>query len=138
MANDSDDPDDFVGYKKPPLHTRFKKGQSGNPKGRPKGTKNFKTDLMEELGEQVLITEAGKDRQITKQRAIVKRTMQKAMAGDMRAIGMFASWVAQFLGISPETVEAEHLSPDDEAIINRYISKAQKSGNNDDSDKGDT
>ena len=139
MANDTDDSDDYeVGYKKPPAHTRFKKGQSGNPKGRPTGTKNFKTDLMEELSEQVLITESGKDPQITKKRAIVKRTMQKAIAGDIRAIGMLASWVAQFLGISSETVEAEHLSPDDEAIISRYISKAHKSGNDDDSDKGDT
>ncbi len=40
-----------VGYRKPPKHTRFKPGQSGNPRGRPKGTKNLKTDLIEELGE---------------------------------------------------------------------------------------
>ena len=41
--------DDYeVGYKKPPIHTRFKPGVSGNPKGRPKGTKNLATDLAEE------------------------------------------------------------------------------------------
>ena len=44
-----------VGYRKPPKHTRFKPGQSGNLRGRPKGTKNLKTDLMEELGEKILI-----------------------------------------------------------------------------------
>lgn len=42
---------DEIGYKKPPRHTRFRKGQSGNPKGRPKGTQNLKTDLAEELSE---------------------------------------------------------------------------------------
>ena len=38
-----------VGYKKPPKHGRFRKGRSGNAKGRPKGGKNLKTELMEEL-----------------------------------------------------------------------------------------
>ena len=42
-----------VGYGKPPKHTRFQPGQSGNPRGRPKGTKNLKTDLEEELSERV-------------------------------------------------------------------------------------
>ena len=35
-----------VGYKKPPLHSRFKKGQSGNPRGRPRGAKNFSSVLL--------------------------------------------------------------------------------------------
>ena len=51
-------PKDYeVGYRKPPKHTQFKEGQSGNPAGRPKGTNNLKTDLIEELGEQILIRE---------------------------------------------------------------------------------
>ncbi len=40
-ASDGSDP---VGYCKPPKRTRFQPGQSGNPRGRPKGTKNLKTD----------------------------------------------------------------------------------------------
>ena len=44
-----------VGYKKPPLHTRFKKGQSGNPSGRPKGSKNFSTLLAEAQATKMLL-----------------------------------------------------------------------------------
>lgn len=65
--------DEYVtGYKKPPKHTQFKPGQSGNPQGRPKGTKNLATDLDEELSEKILVTEGGKQRETTKQRAMLK------------------------------------------------------------------
>ncbi|MFG1261012.1 DUF5681 domain-containing protein [Xanthobacter flavus] len=48
-----------VGYRKPPVHARFKKGQSGNPKGRCKGTQNLATDFGEELGERIRVREGG-------------------------------------------------------------------------------
>ena len=74
-----------VGYKRPPMHTRFKNGRSGNPNGRPKGTKNLTADLAEELQERVLVKEGAKQRQISKQRAMIKSLMAKAMKGDTRA-----------------------------------------------------
>jgi hypothetical protein len=55
-----------VGYKKPPLHARFKKGQSGNPRARPKRSKDFAALLTEILNEKVTVTENGQPRQITK------------------------------------------------------------------------
>ena len=63
---DDGESDYKVGYKKPPLHTRFKKGQSGNPRGRPKGSKNFSTLLAEALNEPVIVAEDGKRRRISK------------------------------------------------------------------------
>src|SRR6516164_11142205 len=55
-----------VGYRKPPRHTRFNKGQSGNPKGRPGGAKNLSTLLSEALNEPVIVAENGGRRTISK------------------------------------------------------------------------
>jgi hypothetical protein len=74
-----------VGYKRPPLTSRFQPGQSGNPQGRPKGLKNLATDLKEELEQKILVTEGGQSKEITKQRAMVKTMMAKALKGDSRA-----------------------------------------------------
>jgi hypothetical protein len=60
-----------VGYGKPPCQTRFKKGHSGNPKGRTAGVKNLSTLLSEALNERVVVTQNGRRRKMTKCKAIV-------------------------------------------------------------------
>jgi hypothetical protein len=126
-----------VGYGKPPKETRFTKGLSGNPKGRPKGTRNFKTDLEEELHEQVRITEGGKSEEVSKQRAIMKRTFEKALMGDMRAVAMIAQWVVQHLSMADEVIDTEGLNQDDKAIIERALNSknGSDSSNLPDNDK---
>lgn len=122
---DANDDDYEVGYMKPPKHTQFKKGQSGNPKGRPKGTKNFKTDLMEEFSEQITITEGGKQMPVSKQRAMIKRTMQKALSGEIPAIRLLAGW-GMLLDVNlADDAAAAQLSPDDEAILRQYLDDHQ-------------
>jgi hypothetical protein len=79
---DNRDSDYQVGYGKPPQHTRFKQGESGNPTGRPKGSKNLTTLLEKELKQRVLVTENGRRRSITKQEAMVKHLVNKAVSGD--------------------------------------------------------
>jgi hypothetical protein len=75
-----------VGYGKPPPHTRFKKGQSGNPRGRPAGAKNLKTLLTDALNEPVVVTENGGHRKITKRQAIVTQLVNRSATADWRAI----------------------------------------------------
>jgi hypothetical protein len=75
-----------VGYRKPPRRAQFKKGQSGNPKGRPRGSRNATTLLKEALNAQVIITENGHRRTITKKEAIVTQIVNKAASGDHRSI----------------------------------------------------
>ena len=61
--------DDYeVGYRKPPKASRWRKGRSGNPRGRQKGIPSLKTELTQELGEMIAIKEQGQPRKITNQR----------------------------------------------------------------------
>ena len=75
-----------VGYGKPPRHTRFTKGQSGNPRGRPPGTKNLRTLLSEALNETVIVTENGGRRKVTKRQAIITQLVNRSATADFRAI----------------------------------------------------
>ena len=75
-----------VGYAKPPKHTRFTKGRSGNPKGRPTGSKNLATMMIEELTKPVPIVENGKRTKIPKIRAAVRQALNRATVGDFKAL----------------------------------------------------
>lgn len=76
---------DQVGYCRPPEATRFKKGQSGNPKGRPKGSLNVTTLFTKTLREKVVINENGQRKTVTKLEAALKQLANKAAGGDIRA-----------------------------------------------------
>lgn len=75
-----------VGYGKPPKHTRFKKGQSGNAKGRKKGAKGYKSMLVSAFAEPITLTINGQRKTMTRGKAITNVLMAKAMKGDMAAL----------------------------------------------------
>ena len=70
-----------VGNGKPPKHTQFQKGKSGNPKGRPKGSKNLKTLIREEFLKPVTVVEKGKSTKMPRIRAIVRKITVDALTG---------------------------------------------------------
>jgi Family of unknown function (DUF5681) len=71
--------DDTPGYKCPPEEHRFKPGQSGNRRGRPKGRRNLGNDLADLLDGNVTIDEGGKKRRISLQKALLKNLVDKAL-----------------------------------------------------------
>ncbi|MDP5220405.1 DUF5681 domain-containing protein [Ruegeria sp. 2205SS24-7] len=129
--SDSDDQEYEVGYQKPPKHTRFKKGHSGNPKGRPKGARGLKTDLRAELSERVAITENGRRKTLTKQQLVMKQLTARAVKGDIRAISKLAELAIALLGPEDEASQAEDkLSEEDEAILQSFLERnAGEQGN---------
>lgn len=87
MSKKEDKQDPYtVGYGKPPKRTQFKAGQSGNPKGRPKGTHNLATVVEKTLREPVVVNENGRRKEITKREAIGKQLVNKSASGDLAAI----------------------------------------------------
>ncbi len=82
-----------VGKGKPPEHTRFAKGSSGNRRGRPKGSKNLSTIIMDAANTQVMATIDGKQRKITKVVAAAMQLATKAAGGDKQSMGRFLDWI---------------------------------------------
>jgi hypothetical protein len=116
MADQSDRYE--VGYGRPPERTQFKKGQSGHPRGRPKGTKNLKTDLMEELSEKIVAREGDRTVRISKQRAVVKSLVAKTVKGDSRAGTTLLSLMLRLLDPAGEVAEtAAPLSPEEREVL---------------------
>ncbi len=109
--------DDEVGYGKPPKASQFKPGQSGNPMGRPKGTRNLKSDLIEELREQVLIREGASSTQVSKQRAIIKRLIAKSINGDPRSMNIALNLMLRVLEPGFEDDPGEPLGEQEREIL---------------------
>jgi len=86
MSDDTTDKPYEVGFGKPPKGTQFRKGKSGNPKGRPKGKPNLATIINRTLQAKVIIKENGRRREVTKYEAGLIQLSNKAASGDLPAL----------------------------------------------------
>jgi len=100
---------------------RFRPGQSGNPSGRPKGARNFRTELLEELAEPITIKDGDCDVTVSKQRACIKTLVAAAIAGNARACGALLALCAKF-GANSESDTGE-LAPDDREILDAFTAR---------------
>ena len=126
-----------TGYCKPPKHTQFKKGQSGNPKGRPKGSRNFSTDLKDTLKQPVRLTSDGKKKTVSTQLAALWRLREQALSGNARALDRYIELARTYNDeeIAEATVK---LAQTDAEILDRYnkplLRRAAKPKPNDDNE----
>jgi Family of unknown function (DUF5681) len=116
-----------VGYGKPPHHTRFRKGQSGNPQGRPKGSQNLTTLLSEALNERVIVAENGGRRKITMRQAIIKQLVKRSATADLRAIKILLDMVRDIEGqTEPASTESRAFSEADQKVIEQLRARFSK------------
>lgn len=112
-----------VGHGKPPTKTQFKKGRSGNPKGRPKGSKNYGTIVSKALKQPVHITKGGAPKTVTALEAVVLTTVKDALSGNRRAQIQVTSWGEQVFAEDPSKASSDTLSRNEQLILDAYTAE---------------
>lgn len=116
-----------VGYGKPPKKNQFKKGQSGNPNGRPRKSRSRSTLMEEELNLQITVKEGNQTIMMRKSEAVIKQLVNKAIKGDARAAKIVLEHLEE---VEPESKVAQAISNNDREILNGFL-KTQSDQNDD-------
>jgi hypothetical protein len=121
MSDDEGAKRDYdIGYGKPPPEHQFRKGQIANPRGRVPGRKNLKTELLDELGQKIPVTEKGKRRLMSPQTVIIKRLVADAAKGDARAREQLLRLLEPIDRASPVNPNTRVTQSEDHEIIQRF------------------
>jgi hypothetical protein len=113
--------DHAVGYGRPPKATQFKKGESGNPKGRPKGSRPVGAILQDILGQRISVTENGKTRRLPALEVMLRRLANDAMRNEPVALKLMLSLFDRY-GESPEAgIRLDEVLAEDKAILANFL-----------------
>ena len=113
-----------VGYRRPPKATQFKKGKSGNPKGRPKGSRPIGAVLQEVLGQRISVTENGKTRRLPALEVMLRRLANDAMRNEPVALKLMLSLFDRY-GESPEAgIRLDEVLAEDRAILANFLKQS--------------
>jgi Family of unknown function (DUF5681) len=127
VSNENDSDSYEVGYGKTPRVTRFQKGRSGNPKGRPKGALNLATVLDRTLREPVVISENGQRKTITKMQAAVKQLVNQAASGELAALRQLMALVASAeQSVGDYQAERPSLNEADQKVMAQILQRFEK------------
>ena len=126
MSDDTTDKPYEVGFGKPPKATQFREGQSGNPKGRPRGKPNMATIIRRSLEAKVVINENGQRREVTKYEAGMIQLSNKAASGDLPALKMVVP-LARLAeeGLQQEISSKAGLGESDQKVLQRLMQRLQ-------------
>lgn len=117
-----------VGYQKPPKASQFAKGHSGNPNGRPKGTKNWATSLHEALEQKVTVLVNGSSKQVTKLEAATTQLANKATQGDLNSIRLLLQLMPGMDAILSKTGISALSNEQDRQTLSVLLQRMSQSG----------
>ena len=110
-----------IGYRKPPRDAQFPAGKSGNPKGRPKGSRSVGAILKDIMRQKIAVTEKGRTRRISALEVMLRRLANDAMRTDLRALKLTLSLVDRY-GDSPEAMlHLDEMLAEDRAILAEFL-----------------
>src|SRR5712675_639732 len=126
MTDETSDAGFMVGYRKPPQHSRFQPGRSGNPRGKQKGVRNFGSDVKRTLEVPVTLNDQGRARRVSTQDAALLRRREKARNGDARSIVQILELAKIFNNSTAvESVGDVALAAEDQAILDAYAEEVR-------------
>jgi uncharacterized protein DUF5681 len=126
MTDETSDDGFAVGYKKPPQHSRFQPGRSGNPRGKQKGVRNLGSDVKRTLEVPVRLNDQGRARRVSTQEAALLRLREKALNGDARSIVQILELAKIFNNSTAvESVGDVALAAEDQAILDAYAEEVR-------------
>ena len=123
MANRNKATGYTVGYQRPPKTTQFQPGKSGNPKGRPKGTRPVAAILQEVVQQRVTVTENGKTRRLPAMEVALRRLVNDAMRGEHNAIKLLLQLADRYSESPDAGRQLREILAEDQAILAQYLPK---------------
>jgi enhancing lycopene biosynthesis protein 2 len=116
-----------TGYGRPPRTSQFKKGHSGNPKGRTKGSSSLKTDLANILEKRLPISENGEQRLVSGREVMLLKLFEKAVKGDIRATAQIFAMLTKLDASDSPRPEPEIVTDNDRVVVAEFVKRYLRS-----------
>jgi hypothetical protein len=112
-----------VGYRRPPKETQFVAGKSGNPNGRPKGSRPLGAVLRDIIRQKIAVTENGKTRRIATLEVMLRRLVNDAIRSDVKAMKLLLSLVDRYAESPEAELRLDELLVEDQTILAKFLSE---------------
>lgn len=116
-----------VGYGRPPKATRFKPGQSGNPKGRKRKPRSLKDEMRSIMKKPIAIKENGQTKRMPLQKVTLRSVAKKAAQGDLRAASFVINLMNSEEADKTDILDAKSLSPEDQKLFDEMMQELDSS-----------
>jgi hypothetical protein len=129
-------PDYKVGYRRPPIASRFKPGNPGNPTGRRKRRKTVGEIIREAMTRRIDVKENGRSRRLTLQEVIILKLARAAAQGDAKAIRTLFTLQERYQDSDETALNAADLEAEDRKIIEEHLAQLRSVENASESQAG--